>query len=326
MFKNKNALQYEKRTFFMWVDSFIPYLYATGIIVIGGWMVISTILLGYRTFNIDPLSFFLLSDHTIIEENMENIDGDTLKIDSEMQIQVNLAPPSKETEWQSFLNSIIQSDLNKIIFRGISLLVIWMIIFLIIPVGFRRLRRIKLFRMEIEVENVEKAAIQTIEITGGKAKLMAYLSSNDAEATTLQFLNDGTPIPSIDFKEVLAHFLEEIKEGYQKEFDSHFVYEVHTSDFPKMFDELIQESKETEKVMIKNKINNDNLFKKNYLLMYYAYNHQELVTVLSSYTYEFDVLDKHLVELLHHNISKNVENIEYMVALTTPPEDASNST
>ncbi|MFS1512044.1 hypothetical protein VQL36_06350 [Chengkuizengella sp. SCS-71B] len=326
MFKNMNSLQYEKRTFFMWVDSFIPYLYAAGIILIGGWMIISAVLLGYNTYKVDPLSFFLLSEKPIMEENIDNIDGNTLKIDSEMQIHVNLANPDQETEWQSFLKSIIQSDLNRIIFRGISLLVIWMIIFLIIPVGFRRLRRIKLFRMEIEVENVEKAAIQTIEITGGKAKLMAYLSSNDAEATTLQFLNDETPVPSIDFREVLEHFLEEIKEGYQKEFDSHFIYEIHTTNFPKMFDELIKESKETEKVMIKNKINNDNLFKKNYLLMHYAYNNQELVTVLSSYTYEFDVLDKHLVELLHHNISKNVENIEYMVALTTPPEIASDST
>ncbi|NDI34073.1 hypothetical protein [Chengkuizengella sediminis] len=326
MFKNKNSLQYEKRTFFMWVDSFIPYLYTVGIILVGGWMLISIGLLGYKTYKVDPLSFFLLSEKPIVEEILENIDGNTLKIDSEMQIQVNLANPSKETEWQSFLKSIIQSDLNRIIFRGISLLVIWMIIFLIIPVGFRRLRRIKLFRMEIEVENVEKAAIQTIEITGGKAKLMAYLSSNDAEATTLQFLNDESSVPSMDFREVLEHFLNEIKEGYQKEFDAHFVYEIHLSSFPKMFDELIHESKETEKVMIRNKINNDNLFKKNYLVMYYSYNHQEMVTVLSSYTYEFDVLDKHLVELLHHNISKNIENIEYMVALTTPPENASNST
>ncbi|MDP5277043.1 hypothetical protein [Chengkuizengella axinellae] len=319
MFKIKKTLQHENRTFFMWVDSFIPYLYAIGITLIIGWMMISSVLLGFKTYNEDPFSFFLLSENTQLYENTNE---EPLKIDSETQIQVNVTSSSKNSPWYSFLNSIIESDLYGIIFRGIFLLMIWIFVFLVIPIGFRRLKRIKLFRMEIEVENVEKAAIQTIEITGGKAKLMAYLSSKDAEATTLEFLNDETSTPSIDFHEVLEHFLMEIKEGYQKQFDAHFVYEIVLEDFPDKFNLLIQESKETEKVMIRNKINNENLFRKNYLLMYYSFHEQEMVTILSSYTYEFDVLDKHLIELLHHNISKNIENIEYMVALTDPPSES----
>ena len=39
-------------------------------------------------------------------------------------------------------------------------------------------------------------------------------------------------------------------------------------------------------------------------------------SVINSYTYPFDIFDKYLFELLHKIVSKNIENIEYMVVLT----------
>ena len=70
-----------------------------------------------------------------------------------------------------------------------------------------------------------------------------------------------------------------------------------------------------------NKNDQDNLFKKNYLVFYFCYSEVEYVTVISSYTYPFDILDKYLFELLHNTVSKNVENIEYMVVLTNTNGD-----
>ncbi|AKP47164.1 hypothetical protein [Bacillus smithii] len=67
---------------------------------------------------------------------------------------------------------------------------------------------------------------------------------------------------------------------------------------------------------MRNKENQDNLFKKNYLVYSFSYNDEEYVTVVSSYTYAFDILDRSLFLLLHNVVGRNIENIEYMVALT----------
>jgi hypothetical protein len=52
-----------------------------------------------------------------------------------------------------------------------------MLLFLIIPVAFKRLKRFKFFNMEFEVDSfIEQAAIETVEISGNKAQLMTYLT------------------------------------------------------------------------------------------------------------------------------------------------------
>ncbi|MGG3989098.1 hypothetical protein [Bacillus smithii] len=67
---------------------------------------------------------------------------------------------------------------------------------------------------------------------------------------------------------------------------------------------------------MRNKENQDNLFKKNYLVYSFSYNDEDYVTIVSSYTYAFDILDRSLFLLLHNVVGRNIENIEYMVALT----------
>ena len=89
-----------------------------------------------------------------------------------------------------------------------------------------------------------------------------------------------------------------------------------------MLHELVEETKETGESAIFNKNNQDSILKKNYLVFYFCYGVDEYVTVISSYTYPFDILDKYLFELLHNTVSKNVENIEYMVVLTSNRENA----
>ena len=64
---------------------------------------------------------------------------------------------------------------------------------------------------------------------------------------------------------------------------------------------------------MRNKENQDNL---NYLVYLFSYNDEEYVTIVSSYTYAFDILDRSLFLLLHNVVGRNIENIEYMVALT----------
>ncbi|MCG7334447.1 hypothetical protein MHZ95_04020 [Sporosarcina sp. ACRSM] len=190
--------------------------------------------------------------------------------------------------------------------------------FLVIPVAFKRLKRFKFFNMEFEVDDIEQAAIETIEISGTKAQLMAYLTGDDASGRTLEFLSDS----AIDYQEVLDYFLSEIQIAYNKSpLYATFSYEIYNQSTPPELYDLIEESKETGESAVKNKINEDNLFKRNYLVFYYCYGKDEYITVISSYTHAFDIFDKYLFEILHKTVSKNVENIEYMVALTNIDED-----
>ncbi|MFJ7935917.1 hypothetical protein [Sporosarcina sp. NPDC096371] len=281
----------ENRSFFQWVNFVIPYLYTAGIILVLTWMIVASLLIGIETFKENPKAFILQSDEMVTPVDKQ------------------------ETAFAIIVKPFVESDFNKIIFRGLFLLFIWMVLFLIIPVAFKRLKRFRFFNLEFEVDDIEKAAIETVEISGTKAQLMAYLTGDDASGRTLDFLIDS----SIDYGEVLAFFLSEI----QLEYNSHplfaaFSYEIcNPVTFPEELNDLIEESKETRESVVRNKINDDNLFKKNYLVFYFNYNNDEYITLISSYTYSFDILDKYLFEVLHQTIAKNIENIEYMVTLTT---------
>lgn len=283
---NKNR---ESISFFQWIHFVIPYAYTAGIALILTWMITASIVIGIATFKEDPKAFIL---------QPEKIESST---------------SSEETIFTILVKPFLESDFNKIIFRGLFLLFIWMFLFLIIPVAFKRLKRFKFLNLEFEVDDIEKAAIETIEISGTKAQLMAYLTGDDASGRTLEFLNES----AIDYKEVLEYFLSEIQIGYEKNpLNATFSYEVFSQSPPELLYDFIEESKETGESVICNKINEGNLFKKNYLVFYFCYNGDEYVTVINSYTYPFDIFDKYLFELLHKIVSKNIENIEYMVVLT----------
>lgn len=305
-YDNKNE---ERKTFFQTINFIIPYLYTAGIILILVWMIISSVLIGINTYRESPKDLFLpLKSEVSISLEETKSNGSA--------INAPTASTNQDTWLNTLIKPIIESDFNRVIFRGLFLLLIWMLLFLIIPVAFKRLKRFKFFNMEFEVDSfIEQAAIETVEISGNKAQLMAYLTSDDATGRTLDFLNNNT----IDFKEVLEYFLAEIQAGYKKHpFHAAFTFKVHDEilSVPDNLKDLIEESRESDESVIFNKNNQENIYKKNYLVLYFCYGDDEYVTVLSSYTYPFDILDKYLFELLHNTVAKNVENIEYMVALT----------
>ena len=312
---NDNA---EKRSFFQWINFFIPYVYTTGIILILTWMTAASLLIGIKTIKENPNELFLQIEKNESSANMPS-NATSLKSDeTKTNNSSNSSTQEKETWLNILVKPIVESNFNKIIFRGLFLLLIWMLLFLVIPVAFKRLKRFKFFNMEFEVDHIEQAAIETVEISGTKAKLMAYLASDHAAGRTLEFLHDQ----NINYIEVLEYFLAEIQAGYKNPpFHATFTYHVYNGTIPEELHELVEESKETGESAVFNKNNQDNLFNKNYLVFYFCYGVDEYVTVISSYTYPFDIIDKYLFELLHTTVSKNVENIEYMVALTTNREN-----
>jgi hypothetical protein len=310
-FKNKSKESQENLSLFQWVNSLIPYVYSLGILIIVLWMLLSATILGIGIFKEEPMKFFLQgSDTTNIQPQTTN---NSTKSSS-------LTNPSTVTQgktlWFDYvIKPIVEPKFNQIIFKGVFLLFIWMLFFLVIPVAFKRLKKFKLFNMEFEVEDIEKAAIETVEISGGKAKLMAYLTGEDAAAKTIELTLDN----QYDFCKVSSHFLEEIRKGYKDSFNVSFSYDIFAGKDSEEFQDLISESMESNEAATRNKENNENLFKRNALVLYFSHFDMEYTTVLTSYSYQFDVLDRYLILLLHNTISKNIENTEYMVELTEPP-------
>jgi hypothetical protein len=283
----------QKRTLWQWIGFITPYVYTSGIATIIGWMVLGSILTGIDTIKLHSWrAIFLITNESISSSNQDS--------------------------WiNTVAKSILDSTLNQIIFRGVFLLLIWVLLFLIVPVAFTRLKRFKLFNFEFEVEDKEQAAIQTVEINGGKAKLMAYLTSDDAAGKLFDFL-EGTVI---NYQEALMYFLDEIQLGYRNHFNATFSYTVQKDSYPPEIVDLVDESTETGEAILRNKTDNDNLLKKNYLVYYFCFENNAFTTILSSYQHQFDIFDKYLLELLHNIINKNVENIEYIVSLTSPDDD-----
>jgi hypothetical protein len=275
-----------KTSVWQWINFFTPYIYAIGIAVIILWMVVSS------------FQFYHGSHHN----------------------EMLLAKPLAKDSWLDVVvKPIVDSEFNRIIFRGFFYLLTWMLLFLIIPVAFLRLKKFKLFNIEFEVEKKEKAALDTAKINATKVNLMSYLSSDDAKSKTMEFLQ----VNSIDYYEVLRYFLEEIKAGYLKTLNVGFSFELYIQEYPGELIDLVEESKETKQVVICNKIDNDNMFKKNYLVFCYHYKEEELVTVISSRSSQFDIFDSHLLQLLHNVINTYIESVEYIVVLTNPQQQES---
>lgn len=277
-------------SFWQWIGFITPYIYVCVIGLIVAWMVVSIAMLSIQEYTSPRVTASA----------------------SSQEIQQNA------TWMELVVKPIVTSPYNQIIFRGMFYILVWVLLFLIVPVAFLRLKKFKLFSMEFEVEQKEKAAVEMVKIHAAKAQLMSTLTGPDAKGKTLAFLRGDV----INYYEVLEYFLEEINAGYRKTFNTGFSFELYVQNVPNAFRALMEESQESGYAVIYNKKNNENLFMKNILLYAYTYRGEQLVTVLSSHTTQFDTFDRHLLELLHHVLDTYVESIEDMVALTSPAQSS----
>lgn len=283
----------ETRSFFQWINFVIPYLYTFGIIVIIGWMLIASSAIALNNARHNPKALFLQPETT------------------------PPAAPAADTWFNLLIQPIIQSDFNQVIFRGLFLLLVWMLLFLVIPVAFKKLKRLKLFNMEFEVNDIEQAAIQTIETSATKTKYMLYLTSDAAADHTLEVLDEI----GLNYQDVLEYFLIELQHWYKTPpVEASFSYEL-LMNVPSGLVNLVEASKEAGSSVLQNKPEPNNLLQKNYFVYAYTYREQNYITVISSYTHAFDYFDQSLFESLHNSVAKNIENYEYLLALTSTPEE-----
>jgi hypothetical protein len=229
----------------------------------------------------------------------------------------SLDAANQDTLSQLLIKPIVTSEYNKIIFKGLFYIFVWLLLFLVVPVAFLRLKKFKFFNVEFELET-EKAALQNAIVTTSKASLMEYLTSRDVFVKTLGCMHGNT----INFTDVLEMLLEDIQVAYRDTFDAGFTFKIYESNTPKAYKRLAEDSIETKKGSIWNKQSNDSPFKSNMLVYQYSLNkHHYILTVLSSYSTQFDAFDQHVLPLLHNVVSKNIESIELMVTAISPPTE-----
>ncbi|MCY9516878.1 hypothetical protein [Paenibacillus apiarius] len=293
-----------KPSVWQWLNTLAPYLYGIGIAFILGWAFVSFVRLGFHSPQQDSKPSISAS------EPPRTGTASAGKSPSPQPA----AAAGNETWLNIVVKPIVSSGINQIIFRTVFYLMVWMLLFLIIPVAFLRLKKFKLFQLEFEVDRKENAAVDLAVINATKANLMSYLCSDDAKAKTWGFLHNN----AINYYEVLTYFLEEIQAGYLKVFNTGFSFQLYVQDLPHEMKELAEQSAEERQAVIRNKTDNDNLLRKNYLVYSYPYRQDRLVTVISSHSTQFDIFDRHLLQLLHSTIDTYVESIEFMVLVTTP--------
>ncbi len=228
-------------------------------------------------------------------------------------IPISTAVPA--TWWTEYvMKPLISSTFLLTIIKGIFLLSVWVILFLIIPSTTRQLKRFKLFQMEFEVEDKETAAVAFIELQSSKATLLSTMYSDATIGKLFTFLDEETM--EVDYFSALAYFLEDFKISYKQRYN--ITFECETKDFNRLtgtelnYAEL---SKETGDPEVLNWDAPLAKLKKNRLVFHFNYRGSEKVTILSSYSSQFDVIDKQNILFLHYALMYQAENIEYALMI-----------
>ena len=224
-------------------------------------------------------------------------------------IPISTAVPA--TWWTEYvIKPLISSTFLLTMMKGVFLLTVWIILFLIIPSTTRQLKRFKLFQMEFEVEDKETAAVAFIELQSSKATLLSTMYSDAFIGKLFTFLDEENM--EVDYFSALAYFMEDFKISYQQRYTISF--ECETKDFIHLIGierEYAELSKETGDPEILNWELPLVRLKKNRLVFYFSYRGIEKVTVLSSYSSQFDVIDKQNILFLHYALMYQAENVEY---------------
>ena len=217
-------------------------------------------------------------------------------------------PPTWWTEY--VIEPLVSSTFLLTMMKGIFLLSVWIILFLIIPSTTRQLKRFKLFQMEFEVEDKETAAVAFIELQSSKATLLSTMYSDASIGKLFAFLDEERM--QVDYFSALAYFLEDFKISYQQRYNISFECEtkdfIHLSGIEREYAELSKETGDPEVLNWEVPLVR---LKKNRLVFHFCYRGTEMVTVLSSYSSQFDVIDKQNILFLHYALMYQAENVEY---------------
>lgn len=210
------------------------------------------------------------------------------------------------------IKPIVNSPRNQVIFEGVFWLILWILLFMLIPSGLLPLKKFKMFNLEFEIGEKEAAAIEKISQNSSKAFTMVNYTS---EESVVRFFKEFNEEGEVTYQQGLDFFLQDLVRGYKSEFDTVMNFKIYLEkDLPKKYRALSEESKSTKQTIVLNKLEDDNPLHYNWLV--YFVPDQRLVTVLTSRLTPFDAMDQYLVTFLHNYVYRIVENRNYAMALT----------
>ncbi|MCO0599536.1 hypothetical protein NGI46_19215 [Peribacillus butanolivorans] len=286
--KNKRISVFDR------IIGFMPKLYVIGTILIFVYTLVAMALLGIQTWKEpDKVVNPVITQNPAISEGFEH------------------------TLITLIIEPIVTSEFYQIIFNTLFLYLVWILLFLLAPIAFYRLKHFKFFNIEIEIEKQDAAVFEVFSVSSSKMKFAAYLTSEEFQLEISEEIAN-----SKDFKAPLIYTLDSTIEFYSNQLGLDFTYEIYNlnqfkkAKLPKSIKSMLDKSIQTGDPCITNKSNSDSEYYKNFLLHYYENLDGKFVTVLSSYQTEFDTFDKSLIKILHNVIYDYYLQYNYIYDVT----------
>ncbi|WP_347939534.1 hypothetical protein AAEY33_14045 [Peribacillus simplex] len=201
------------------------------------------------------------------------------------------------------IEPIVTSEFYQIIFNTLFLYLVWILLFLLAPIAFYRLKHFKFFNIEIEIEKQDAAVYEVFSMSSSKMKFAAYLTSEEYQLEISEEIAN-----SKDFETPLIYTLDCAVDFYSDQLGLSFTYDIYTlnqfkkAKLPKSIKAMLDKSIQTGDPCITNKSNSDSEYYKNFLIHYFENIDGKFVTVLNSYQTEFDTFDKSLLKILQNVI------------------------
>ena len=258
------------------------FLYQLGIMVIALWT-IASLAITYRKVFLNPFE----------------------------ALTVNEMPAMDQGWFVAMMTNIVSSEANRIVGKGLLFLLIWILLFLFIPLATRSLKRFRLFQFELELEDrngLEEAGDTYME---GRLQLMTELFNDHSKGTLYRFYyeDDGRA----DYEGALAHFLEKYAaEGFKKQGIGINWGLYEWSAVPEEWMRPAHISAEKGEPYIENQKSHVNFKKKNIVVYTHRHLDKLLVSILWSYTHRFDFIEQHYLYMLHQSVAVQLENIEFV--------------
>lgn len=293
-------------------------IYVAGIILLVSWTALQMGMLGYENYFSKNKAAHTTLDTTFVNQQIgskEVVIEEAKKTEknSTSDRSANTENKKAATLTELIIEPIVTSKFHKIIFNSLFLYLTWILVFLIAPIAFFRLKRFKFFNLEIEIEKKDAATVEAVNTSSSKMFFATFL-------TTEEFQNEllGVFDQNIRYKGSIEYTLNRMNEFYMGQFGKDFtksVYslrEFNSNKFPIILKKSVDKSRDNKEAIYINKSETDSIYYKNYLLMYNEYKGTKFITLLESYNTEFDTFDKHLVKVLHNLVNDYFIQYEYV--------------
>lgn len=228
----------------------------------------------------------LLLTH-IDHQNGQKIKGDTIENSHTKQEHSTLN--------NLIVKPIVKSPSNQVIFKYSFYLIGWILLFLVIPIGMKPFKRLKIGNIELEPEAREKIVIDSLNTTLTKLFFLSNWAKENKRGIFIANLRKKETVEG-----ALRLMIKQMQEYYCENWEINFSFRVHKNiqDFvddkrnPKMLKKFVGLTRESSEAIL---INKSHLRLRSFMLYSITFNESEYFLVLESYKTSFDEYDAYLL-------------------------------